>query len=207
MTDAARMAAFPSASSDPFSTQPAMRRSYNPKDDWGRTWLAVVETGTGQMVGHAVPCGFTDPLDTPGIYFRIDTANPMHLQIDYLRMADDLEVALQEWRVKYEEEGFARYGDRFDPTSEVLDRTLVRLVGEPPMDPAWPRAAAAGDEQYLGVKPAPRVEDELAALREQVAVLQKQIILGSNAKPDGPVVLSGPDGEAIVADLDTDDEE
>lgn len=166
------------------TTQPDYRRSYNATDDWGRSWLVCVETKTGDLTGIPIAAGWSDPINTPPKYLYMDRNDPKRIVVDYEGWALELEAAWKEWQTRYEELGYERFGEKFNP-GEKPAPYLQRLIGPPPLDPSIPRAAAAGSTGFLGVIPKPRPEDQMASLQREVAELKQQlIIVGSEAEQE-----------------------
>ena len=151
------------------SKQPMYRRSFNVLDQFGRKWLISVETVSGGMASNPIPAGWSDPIKTPSQYCVYRPDKPTELFINHEAWARHLEEKMDDWTRRYEDEGYDRFGEKFDPT-EPPSPTMMRLVGPKPMDPAIPRAAANGDEKYLGMKPV--VREDIDALKRQIAALE-----------------------------------
>ena len=151
---------------------PPTMRFYNATDKWGRLWLVATETVSGGLTGCPTPAGWADPLHTPPKYLQLDPTDPHKLVPDYEGWAVELEYAWKDWQARYEELGFDKYGEKFNP-DDSPPPYMIRMVGKPPMDPKIPRAAAAGDPKWLGVTPkVSAVDAEVAALRAKVAELE-----------------------------------
>lgn len=148
--------------------QATYRRDLNPKDQFGRKWLVVVEVKTMDICGEALPAWNgvpgqpKDPMRTPMNYVRLATTedgNP-----DTSRCTVDLEA----WKIQQEEATRGWYERLHDNAIHIYkaidqnsdlehDRILVRHTGPKP----WPsvevlEAAIAGDEQFLGIAPLDR---------------------------------------------------
>jgi len=154
--------------------EPMYLQDYIATDDWGRKWMVTVQTKTRDMVGYPSSVHWTEPLSIPGNFMRIDPSNPNRLIIEYEGWALFLETKHLDWTSRLYDEGKLMYKEAFDPDKPTS--YLLHEVGKKPMDPAIPRAAAAGDPKYLGVEPQASHKDleaENKALRERLAKLEK----------------------------------
>lgn len=156
------------------STQPDNRRAYDVKDQFGRPWFVVTENKTGQITGIPMTLGWSDPIHTPQHYVRMDPADPNRLIVHYEEWAADLRSAQEIWQRRLQEEGFSRYGEKFDPDDEHQPPYLLRITGPKPFDPDIVELAALGEAKYLGMEPEARPEDEILELRKRVALLEKE---------------------------------
>jgi len=154
------------------TTQSANRRAYNVTDQFGRKWLVNIENKSGEMTGPPVSCGFSDPINTPLEYMRLDPRDPNKLVVDFEGWAVNLEHAYKDWKQRMDEFGYDRFGERYDP-EEPPPPYALRQVGHRPLDPNVPRAAAAGDPAFLGVSPTETPDTEMERLRKENEMLRK----------------------------------
>lgn len=153
--------------------QPSMRRSFTAKDQWGRLWSVVTENKTGDLTGVPTRFRWADPINTPVKFVRIDPRDPNRVLIDYAGWIVELEEGHRIWQQRYETEGFARYGEKFNPDEEPPPY-LRRQIGPKPFDPEIVRKAATGDPQYLGVTPEPSSEQKVKELEQRIKELEAE---------------------------------
>lgn len=166
-------------------TQPGRRRTYNVRDQWGRKWLAIVETKTGDPV-TMVPC-FTDALQTPLRFISIPKDAPNTCEIDYAPWIDELIAAAEVYVNRREDITRALHGDAAD-LDKPPTREIMRIIGKPPIDVARVELAAAGDRKALGikgkgfVKPRPKVKAEPEPEYEEEPQARRPAAAGSTAE-------------------------
>jgi hypothetical protein len=163
------------------SSQPDRIRSMNLKDQFGRLWLVDIDIKTGGRTGLPHPAGWEDPIQTPPLYIQL-ARDGQSVVVLYEKWARDLTQAHAEWQQKYQELGYARYGDQFDETKPPSPM-MARAIGPRPLDPEIPQQAALGNIKMLGVAPEitkaqklATLEQEMAALREKNAQLMEAMI-------------------------------
>jgi len=117
--------------------------------------------------GQFHTCGWTDPLATPQIYFRIpmgEFGEPDRNKL-FCDLAPWLAVqraAEREWKVRMNQIGQRQYKSAYDPKTAKDDDLLMSLAGPEP----WPPTAAIaralkGDKAMLGLTPLSKEDRKL----------------------------------------------
>ena len=143
--------------------QADQRRSFNPRDQFGRKWLGCLELASGDLC-EIVPAGWMDPLRTPVKFIHLATTEEG--QTDMSRVVVDMAAWLREIREHelawYEELHrnalhVYRAVDPKDVPTLDQDRFLQDLTGPKPFPgSAVIQQALEGDRQYLGIAPLDR---------------------------------------------------
>ncbi len=139
----------------------------NVEDQYGRLWLLSFETGPNQEGGSQMPtgqilaAGWSDPLATPQIYFRIPKGkfgSPDRNKL-FLDLAPWLAVqkaAERDWKMNLNTVGMRHYKSAYNPRTAEQDEFLMSVqgVGPKPWPPSQAIARAMkGDKAMLGLAP------------------------------------------------------
>lgn len=178
--------------------QATYRRDLNPKDQFGRKWLVVVETKTMDICGEAIPAwngvkgSARDPLRTPMNYVRLMTTedgNPdtSRCTVDFDAWREQQQQATHTWYERLHDNAITTYKAIEQGSDLEHDRILLRLTGPKP----WPStevldAAMSGDRQYLGLEPLDKAH-RAALLLESLADLKAMTTAQPKPEPVGDV--------------------
>lgn len=149
---------------DKRKTQADYRLDLNPKDQFGRKWLVVVEKETMDICGEALPAWETakdrprDPLRTPMNFVRlvrndVGQADTSRCVVDYDAWVEQQRQATQLWYERLNENALLVYKAIEMGADLEHDPILAKLTGPKP----WPsievvEAARDGDRQFLGLE-------------------------------------------------------
>lgn len=138
-------------------TQPGERRSFNPKDQFGRKWCMTIEVRTGDPTGQVLPAGWSDPLRTPMHYVRVpkdESGNVMFgtCAVDYEAWIREVEHEEEGWFRRLVENATIKNIEPLEIEHLLKHKVLLQLTGPKP----WPssevlKLAAAGDKGFLGL--------------------------------------------------------
>lgn len=138
-------------------TQADQRRGFNPRDQFGRKWLAQIELASGDLC-EVLPAGWSDPLRTPVKFIRMARVEG---QTDMSKLVVDTAtwrmVVEQDERVWYDQliqNALLKNVDITDLAELERHKILLGLTGPKPFPSSEIlKAADEGDQQYLGIAP------------------------------------------------------
>jgi hypothetical protein len=147
----------------------------NIEDQYGRLWLISFETGPNQEGGSQMPtgqilaAGWSDPLATPQIYFRIPrgkfgSPDRNSLLIDYAPWLAVQRQAERDWKMNLNTVGMRHYKSAYNPRTAEQDEFLMSVQGVGPKP--WPPSSAIaramrGDKAMLGLSPLSKEDRKL----------------------------------------------
>lgn len=145
------------------------RRDYTEAftDQHGRTFGAQFDKGNLKPIGELTPIGYNPPWLPPMRYIKW-AKHGFQFRWDYDTMANELASSVSEYHddlVKFMMEHLPH--DVIPKVGEPVPRKVRQVLGPPPLSPAVPLAAQAGDPWILGVPGAP-VNQKLADCLWQV---------------------------------------
>ena len=132
------------------------RRDINPRDQFGRKWLTVIEKATGDPCSEVVPVRWTDPLRTPMYFVRMlknedGQTDTTRVTVDFGSWIAQNEAAEGDWYKQLHQNALHMYKAIEPGTDLTRDKMLVDLTGPKPFPSvAVLQAAEGGDRQYLG---------------------------------------------------------
>jgi hypothetical protein len=182
-------------------TQQNMRQDVNPKDQFGRLWLAAIEKKTGRPCGGIDSAGWVDPLRTPQKYLKLKKNefgqyDMFRLEVQTAQWIRDQQAAEIEWRrtlLQIAQEKMP--GGGWTPDTIETHEWIVMLTGPKP----WPSAAALRaaflefDPALLGLEP---LTPEARALLGQDTLEDIEAKVNASIRDEAQQLLPAPAGIA-----------
>jgi len=139
-------------------------------DQHGRRFAAQYDLANSRPIGELAPVGHNPPWLPPMRFIVWERAEGgFRFRWDYATMANDLSGDSAEFYARVGEfMGEHMPGVEWPEVGEPIPNKVLRILGKPPLSPALPLAAEAGEPWILGVPGAP-VNDVLKAVIEQSA--------------------------------------
>lgn len=121
-------------------------------DDHGRKFAAQYELANGRPIGELQPVGFSPPWLPPMRFIVWERPGGFRFRWDYATMANELAEQADAFYTEVVQFMLEHMKDEQVPeVGEPIPAKALRFVGKPPLSPAIPLAAEAGDPWILGV--------------------------------------------------------
>jgi hypothetical protein len=120
-------------------------------DDHGRKFAAQYELANGRPIGELQPVGFAPPWLPPMRFIVWERPGGFRFRWDYATMANELAEQADAFYTEVVQFMLEHMRDeRVPEVGEPIPAKALRFVGKPPLSPAIPLAAEAGDPWILG---------------------------------------------------------
>lgn len=120
-------------------------------DQHGRRFAATYDLGNGRPIGELQPVGFSPPWLPPMRFMLWERPGGFRFRWDYATMANELAEGSDQFYTEVIQFMIEHMpNERVPEIGEPIPAKVRRFVGKPPLSPAIPLAAEAGDPWILG---------------------------------------------------------